>query len=175
MADKKNTLVREEDSVRPSRRRRSRARDDDDDDRLSREDDFEPRRRRRRRHADGDDEDDDGQPQVRRRARGRRGRPPLRDEFTDLGRGSGYAATETMAVALDIASRVLRGVVDNALDEDYSEPGDVVRGFTNEADLAAYDLVDELRRVPRRLDRRCDEGIRSPRAERGERKRHEDD
>jgi hypothetical protein len=97
------------------------------------------------------------------------------DEFSDLGRGTGYVGTESVAVAMDILSRVLRGAVDNLLDEDYSEPGDVLRGITNEADLAAYDLVDELRKAPRRLDKRFDEGIRSPRADRGERSRRSDD
>jgi hypothetical protein len=76
---------------------------------------------------------------------------------------------------MDMMSRVLRGAVDRAFDEDYGEPGDVVRGIANEADLAVYDLVDELREVPRRLDRRFDDAIRSPRADKGERARHDDD
>lgn len=70
---------------------------------------------------------------------------------------------------------MLRGAVDRAFDEDYNEPGDVVRGLANEADLAVYDLVDEVRTVPRRLDRRFEEAIRSPRADRGERSRRDEE
>jgi len=92
-----------------------------------------------------------------------------------LNRGGAFVAAEAVALTMDVFSRVLRGVVDRAFDEDYSEPGDLVRGFANEADLAGYDLVDELRRVPSRLERRFSDGIRSPRADRGERARHEDD
>jgi hypothetical protein len=76
---------------------------------------------------------------------------------------------------MDIFSRVLRNVVDRAFDEDYAEPGDVIRGLANEADLAGYDLVDEFRRVPRRLEGRFDDAIRSPRADRGERDRRSND
>lgn len=86
-----------------------------------------------------------------------------------------YVAAESVAIGFDMASKVLRGVVDRAFDEDYSQPGDVLRGLTNEADLAVYDLVDELRKVPRRLDRRFEDGIRSPRADRGERDRRKED
>lgn len=174
MAEQTNGLKREQGTVRP---RRSRARDDRDerddrddrgDRRLSVDDDWESDRRRR--------EDDDDEHSGRRRSRrASRGRPPLRDEFGDLNRGGAYVAAESVALSLDIFSRVLRGVVDRAFDEDYDEPGDVVRGLANEADLAAYDLVDEFRRVPRRLDKRFEDGIRSPRAQRGERARRDDD
>jgi len=163
MAEKSTGLKREKGTVRP---RRSRDRDRDDDRRLSLDDDWDADRRR---------EDDDDDDRGRRRRRGSRGRPPLRDEFGDLNRGGAYVTAESVALSLDIFSRVLRGVVDRAFDEDYDEPGDVVRGLANEADLAAYDFVDEMRRVPRRLDSRFEDGIRSPRAERGERARHEDD
>jgi hypothetical protein len=78
---------------------------------------------------------------------------------------------EAAAIAMDVVSRVLRGAIDRALDEDYAEPGDLVRGVANEADLAAYDLVDEMRQVPRRLSHRFETSLRSPRADRGERAR----
>lgn len=164
MSEQSTGLKREKGTVRPRRER-----DRDDDRKLSVDDDWDSDRRR------DDDEDDDDEDRGRRRNRRSRGRPPLRDEFGDLNRGGAYVAAESVALSLDIFSRVLRGVVDRAFDEDYDEPGDVVRGLANEADLAAYDLVDELRRVPRRLDKRFDDGIRSPRADRGERSRREDD
>ncbi len=176
MSDEDRKLVREEGSVRPRRRKgRSQRTREDDDGRLRRDDGWEGRRRRRDRRGGDDDDEDYRSRRESRRRRGRHGRPPLTDEFSDLGRGSGYVAAEAIAIGMDIASRVLRGAVDNALDEDYTEPGDVVRGLSNEADLAVYDLVDELRRVPRRFDRRFQEGIRSPRADRGERVRRDDD
>jgi len=103
-----------------------------------------------------------------------RGRPPLSQDFGDIGRGSVFVGIESAAIALDTLARVLRGAVDRAFDEDYDRPGDVVRGVANEADLAAYDLATELRGVPRRLARRFDESIRSPRADRGERERRAD-
>jgi hypothetical protein len=93
----------------------------------------------------------------------------------DLNRGVGFVGAESLAITMDIFSRVLKGVVDRAFDEDYSSPGDVARGLANEADLAVYDLVDELRVVPRRLDHRFEEAIRSPRANRGERARRSDE
>ena len=161
MAEQSSGLKREKGTVRPRR-----SRDRDDDRKLSLDED-----RDRRRDDDDDDDDDRG----RRSHRKNRGRPALRDEFGDLNRGGAYVAAESVALSLDIFSRVLRGVVDRAFDEDYDEPGDVIRGLANEADLAAYDMVDELRRVPRRLDKRFDDGIRSPRADRGERARHDDD
>jgi len=160
MAEQTDGLKREKGTARPQR-----SRDRDDDRRLAVDDDWEPRRRN-----DEDDED-----RNRRPRRGTRGRPPLRDEFGDLNRGGAYVAAESVALSLDIFSRILRGVVDRAFDEDYDEPGDVIRGLANEADLAAYDLVDEFRRVPGRLDKRFDEGIQSPRAQRGERARRDDD
>jgi hypothetical protein len=165
MAEQSSGLKREKGTVRPRR-----SRDRDDDRKLSLDDDRDDRRRR-----DDDDDDDDDDRGRRRHRRGTRGRPALRDEFGDLNRGGAYVAAESVALSLDIFSRVLRGVVDRAFDEDYDEPGDVIRGLANEADLAAYDMVDELRRVPRRLDKRFDDGIRSPRADRGERARHDDD
>ncbi len=138
-----------------------------------------PRSARRRRRGDDDWYDDEydegGDRPRRRRSRRGRGRTSVASEVRDLNRGGTYVAAETLAIGLDVTSRVLRGVVDRAFDEDYSEPGDVVRGLTNEADLAVYDLVDELRKVPRRLERRFEEGIHSPRAERGERDRRSDD
>jgi hypothetical protein len=121
-----------------------------------------------RRPRRDDEERDEG-----RRALPRRGRTGLREEFGDLNRGGAFVASESLAIAFDIAARVMRGAVDRAFDEDYSEPGDVIRGLANEADLTAYDLVDELRTVPRRLDRRFEEAIRSPRADRGERARRD--
>jgi hypothetical protein len=117
----------------------------------------------------GEEAEDDEAP----RRRERRGRTGLREEVNDLNRGGAYVAAESLAIAFDVASRVLRGAVDRAFDEDYEEPGDVVRGFANEADLAVYDLVDELRTVPRRLDHRFEDAIRSPRADRGERARRD--
>ena len=159
MAEESKGLVREQGTVRPRSERRTegRKRGSSVDDGWTRE--------------DRDDEADD-RPRGRR---GRRGRPPLQDEFGDLNRGSAFAAAESVALAMDIFSRVLRGVVDRAFDEDYKEPGDVLRGLANEADLAGYDLIDEVRRVPRRLDRRFEEGIRSPRANRGERAKRDED
>lgn len=164
MAEQSSGLKREKGTVRPRR-----TRDRDDDRKLSLDEDRDSDRGRR------DDDDDDDDRGRRRRRSGTRGRPALRDEFGDLNRGGAYVAAESVALSLDIFSRVLRGVVDRAFDEDYDEPGDVIRGLANEADLAAYDMVDEMRRVPRRLDKRFDDGIRSPRADRGERARHDDD
>lgn len=160
-------LKREKESVRPSRRRRSRtARDEGDRDLRvdARADD------------DDEDEEDDGVGRRGRRTRRRsRGRPPLRDEVQDLNRGGALAMAEGVALGLNIVSRVMQGAVDRAFDEDYSEPGDVVRGVVREADLVGYDMVDEFRRVPRQLDRTFEEGIRSPRADRGERWRRRND
>ncbi|MCU0691279.1 MAG: hypothetical protein MUF54_07755 [Polyangiaceae bacterium] len=164
MAEERTGLKREKGTVRPRcHESRRRERDDDQGLRLDTDD------------AVDDDDDDDRDRGLRRTRRGPGGRPPLRDELGDLRRGGAYVAAEAVAMSMDIFSRVLRGVVDRAFDEDYSEPGDVLRGLTNEADLAVYDLVGELRRVPRRLDKRFDEGIRSPRADRGERARRDDD
>ena len=170
MAEESSGLKREKGTVRP-RRESSDRRDRGEDRRLSVDEDWDMGGRRDRDDDDGDDNDRRG---SRRRGK-TRGRPPLRDEVGDLNRGGAFVAAETVALSLDIFSRVLRGVVDRAFDEDYDEPGDVVRGLANEADLAAYDIVDEMRRVPNRLDKRFADGIRSPRAERGERARHEDD
>lgn len=160
MTTEKKGLVREPGTVRPrtgrlERTRVERVRDRDDD-----------------RRRDVDEDDDQGRAD---RVHTRRGRPPLRDELGDLNRGGAFVAAESLAVAFDIVSRVLRGAVDRAFDEDYNEPGDVVRGLANEADLAAYDLVDEVRTVPRRLDRRFEDAIRSPRADRGERSRRDEE
>lgn len=118
--------------------------------------------------ADDRDRDDDG-----RGRRGRRGRPALTSEFGDLNRGVVFVGVETAAIALDVASRVLRGAIDRAFDEDYSSPGDIVRGLTGEADQAVYDLVDEMRGVPRRLSTRFEETLQSPRADQGERRRRD--
>lgn len=130
---------------------------------------------------DGPDErDDDGADEVvvRRRSPardgGRRGRPSLVREVNDVNRGLLYVGVESAAIAMDVAARILRGAVDRAFDEDYDSAGDVVRGLTGEADQAVYDLVGELRRVPRRLSHRFEEVARSPRAERGERQRRAD-
>lgn len=120
---------------------------------------------------------DEGDEREREPGRGRRawtrGRPPLREEMGDLGRGSIFVGVESAAIALDTVARVLRGAVDRAFDEDYERPGDLVRGVAGEADLAVYDLASELRNVPRRLSHRFDESIRSPRADRGARDRRE--
>jgi hypothetical protein len=105
---------------------------------------------------------------------GRRGRPPLSGEVTDLNRGAMIAGVESAAIVLDMASRVLRSAIDRAFDEDYSSPGDLVRGLADQADHGAFDVVGELRNVPRRLAHRFDESIRSPRADQGERQRRED-
>jgi hypothetical protein len=107
--------------------------------------------------------------------RGRQGRPPLLDEMGDINRGLVYVGVESTAIAMDIASRVLRGAIDRAFDEDYGSPGDIVRGIAGETDLAVYDLVSELRHVPRRLSYRFDDAVRSPRSDEGERKRKEDE
>ncbi|MBW2529231.1 MAG: hypothetical protein JRI23_33960 [Deltaproteobacteria bacterium] len=157
-------LKREQESVRPSRRRRpDRERD-------------EGRRERRLDARADDDEDDEDEPRRHRSTRRRhRGRPPLRDEVQDLNRGGALAMAEGVALTLNIASRIMQGAVDRAFDEDYSEPGDLMRGFVREADLIGYDMVDEFRRVPRQLDRTFEEGIRSPRADRGERWRRRND
>jgi hypothetical protein len=113
-----------------------------------------------------DDEDD-------RDGDGERRRPALMGEFGDLNRGVLFVGVESAAIALDVASRVLRGAIDRAFDEDYSSPGDIVRGLTGEADQAVYDLVDEMRAVPRRLSTRFEESMRSPRADQGERRRRD--
>jgi hypothetical protein len=114
----------------------------------------------------------EGRARIRR---GRQGRPPLLDEMGDINRGLVYVGVESTAIAMDIASRVLRGAIDRAFDEDYGSPGDIVRGIAGETDLAVYDLVSELRHVPRRLSYRFDDAVRSPRSDEGERKRKEDD
>jgi len=142
---------------------------------LARDDDDDVRDRDDRERDDRERDDDERSRRRRQRRRPRRGRPPLTDEVKDLNRGAAFVMAESVALGLNIASRVLRNAVDRAFDEDYSEPGDVVRGLTDEADLAAYDVVDELRRVPRRLDRRFEDAIRSPRADRGERARRRND
>ena len=120
----------------------------------------------------------DDEPEDAPRARGgrdrwTRGRPTLAQDYGDVGRGSLFVGIESAAIALDTMSRVLRAAVDRAFDEDYEQPGDVIRGVANEADLAAYDLASELRGVPRRLAHRFDDAVRSPRADRGERERRD--
>jgi hypothetical protein len=174
MAEEKMGLKREKDKVRPSRGRRAR-RDRDEEERDLRLDDRDRDRDRDRDDEDDYDDEEDERGGRRRRRRRHRGRPPLRDEFQDLNRGSALALAEGVALTLNIASRVLQGAVDRAFDEDYDEPGDVLRSTVREADLVGYDLVDELRRVPRQLDRTFEEGIRSPRADRGERWRRRND
>ena len=113
---------------------------------------------------------DSGERGERGRSR-RSGRPEIMGEVNDLNRSVAFAGIEAAAIAMDVFSRVLRGAVDRALDEDYQEPGDIVRGVANEADLAAFDLVDEMRQVPRRLSHRFETSLKSPRADRGERAR----
>jgi hypothetical protein len=126
----------------------------------------------------GRDEDGADEVVVRRRSPardgGRWGRPSLVREINDVNRGLLYVGVESAAIAMDVAARILRGAVDRAFDEDYDSAGDVVRGLTGEADKAVYDLVGELRRVPRRLSHRFEEVARSPRAEQGERQRRAD-
>ena len=107
--------------------------------------------------------------------RGRTGRPPLLAEVGDINRGLVFVGVESTAIAMDIVSRVLRGAIDRAFDEDYENPGDIVRGIAGETDLAVYDLVSELRHVPRRLSYRFDDAVRSPRSDEGERKRKSDE
>lgn len=151
-------LVRESVSLRPRTGRVERARGlERDESPETREPASEPRARRSPEHS------------------GRRGRPPLVEELGDLNRGGAYVAVESVAIAMDVFSKVLRNAVDRAFDEDYSSPGDMVRGLTSEADLAVYDLADELRTVPRRLDHRFEDALRSPRAARGERNRREEE
>jgi hypothetical protein len=146
-------LVREEGTTR-ARGRLERARDDEGE--------------RERERGRGDDRRDEAP-----RRNGRTGRVGLRDEFADLNRGAAFMGVESTAIALDVLSRVLRRAVDRAFDEDYERPGDVIRGVTRELDDAGYDMTTELRAVPRRLSRRFDESLRSPRADRGERDRRE--
>ncbi len=174
MAEQSKGLQREKESALPRRRRRgSRERQERDERRLDRD---ERRRSRVEARASGEDEEAGERERGRRpRERYRHGRPPLADEVKDLNRGGAVALAEGVALTLDMFSRVLQGAVDRAFDEDYAEPGDLLRGAAREADLVGYDLVDELRRVPRQLDRRFEEGIRSPRAERGERWRRQYD
>jgi hypothetical protein len=151
-------LVREEGTVRPRTGRLERGRGD-----------------REAEGRTGEGEEGSRRERVRHEHRsGRRGRPALIDEVGDLNRGTTMVAVESVAIAMDVLAKVLRGAVDRAFDEDYSSPGDLVRGLAGEVDLAAYDLVDELRTVPRRLDHRFEDAIRSPRADRGERARRED-
>lgn len=157
MSEARKGLVREEGSARPRTGRLERARDRDEVE------------------VEAEDQTDERPRHRAPRDRVRSGRPQVMEEVQDLGRGGSMMAVETAAIALDIASHVLRGAVDRAFDEDYSSPGEVVRGLANEADLAVYDLVDELRTVPRRLDRRFEESIRSPRADRGERRRRDEE
>lgn len=151
MAEKR--LVREPGTVHPRRGRMERAegaRDESDD------------------RGERDDRDDEG-----RGRRGRRGRPALSSEFNDVNRGVLFVGVESAAIAFDVVSRVLRGAIDRAFDEDYSSPGDIVRGLTGEADQAVYDLVDEMRGVPRRLSTRFEDSMQSPRADQGERRRRD--
>lgn len=144
-----------------------------------------PRARGRVERADGGDDDvrrargeDEGESPDGRRGRGRdeargedRGRPAIMGEVGDLNRSFAFVGLEAAAIAMDVASRVLRGAIDRAFDEDYAEPGDLVRGVANEADLAAFDLIDEVRQVPRQLSHRFESSLRSPRADKGERRR----
>lgn len=130
-------------------------------------------RRGRMERAEGAREDEDDSHGDRHERRGRRGRPALMSEFGDLNRGVLFVGVESAAIALDVASRVLRGAIDRAFDEDYSSPGDIVRGLTGEADQAVYDLVDEMRAVPRRLSSRFEDSMQSPRADQGERRRRD--
>ncbi|RYE94599.1 MAG: hypothetical protein EOO75_01520, partial [Myxococcales bacterium] len=157
MADKR--LVREPGTVHPRHGRLERAAGDSEGVRT--EADGWERDRSPRSTRGGRDEGE------RAGARGRRGRPQLSGEFGDLNRGALFVGIESAAVALDVASRVLRGAIDRAFDEDYSSPGDIVRGLTGEADQVGYDLVSELRAVPRRLSTRFDDAMQSPRAEQG--------
>ncbi len=151
-AKPKTRLTREPGTVRPRARGR-----------VERADDAEP-------EARGASADERGERGERGRAR-RSGRPEIMGEVNDLNRSVAFAGIEAAAIAMDVFSRVLRGAVDRALDEDYQEPGDIVRGIANEADLAAFDLVDEMRQVPRRLSHRFESSLKSPRADRGERAR----
>lgn len=161
MTEKKR-LVRETTSLRPRSAR------------LEREGAAGASERDRDRDRDlGRVREEGGEPRARVR-RGRQGRPPLLDEMGDINRGLVYVGVESTAIAMDIASRVLRGAIDRAFDEDYGSPGDIVRGIAGETDLAVYDLVSELRHVPRRLSYRFDDAVRSPRSDEGERKRKED-
>ncbi len=169
----KKGLTREEGTVRPRTGRLERNRRGDRSSRLHRTE-----RVNRVNRADREDEDsafDEGARHSQRRDRGSRN-ITVKDELMDLNRGGAYMAAESVAMSLDVFSRVLRGVVDRAFDDDYNQPGDIIRNVSNEADLAVYDLVDELRHVPRHLQRRFQDGIRSPRADRGERdrRRHKD-
>ena len=161
MTTEKKGLQREPGTVRPRTGRIERTRVE--------------RVRDREDRPDREEREERDEESPRREPRARKGRPPLREELGDINRGGAFVATESVAIAFDIVSRVLRGAVDRAFDEDYNEPGDVVRGLANEADLTVYDLVDEMRSVPRRLDRRFEEAIRSPRADRGERARRDED
>lgn len=133
-----------------------------------------PRRGRLERAEEARPGEDGEESEGRRSRQGRRGRPAVLGEVGDLNRGVLFAGVESAAIALDVASRVLRGAIDRAFDEDYSTPGDLVRGVTGEADQTVYDLVDELRSVPRRLSTRFEDSMRSPRAEQGERRRRGD-
>lgn len=168
MTEEKKGLVREQGNVRPRTGRVERCKIDERDAR----DEDDGRGLRVERAAD-DDTEADGTRARRRSRRGVRGRPPLRDEVGDLNRGAAFVGAESVAIAVDVFSRVLRGIVERAFDEDYVEPGDVARGLANEADLAAYDVVDEMRSVPHKLERRFQQAIRSPRADRGERARRD--
>ena len=172
MADKR--LVREPGTVHPRRGRLERAPGaesaDATDARAGRREagGWERERVGRGERAERGDRTDDTEGRG-----GRRGRPALLGEVGDLNRGALFAGVESAAIALDVASRVLRGAIDRAFDEDYNSPGDIVRGVTGEVDQAGFDLVGELRRVPRRLAGRFDEAMRSPRADQGERRRRD--
>ena len=96
------------------------------------------------------------------------------EDMTDINRGMMMVSVESAAIAMDIISRVLRGAVDRAFDEDYENPGDIVQGLAGETDLAVHDLVTELRNVPRRLTRKFDDAVRTPTSDQGERKRRAD-
>lgn len=166
-------LEREPGTVRP-RGRGDRERDERGvGDARGGRDDVGPRRARgegedrplRGDHGRGDDGRDGGG----------RGRGALMGEVNDINRSMGFVGLEAAAIAMDVASRVLRGAIDRAFDEDYQEPGDLVRGLANEADLAAFDLIDEARQVPRQLSHRFESSLRSPRADRGERARRKAD
>ena len=156
MAEKR-TLVREPGTARPRAGRLERAAG-------AREGEEEPARLGELRG--------NGEASERRGRRGERGRPSLSSEFADVNRGVLFVGIESAAIAMDVASRVLRGAVDRAFDEDYTSPGDLMRGLAGEGDHAIFDLVAELRNVPRRLSHRFEEAVRSPRADQGVRQRH---
>ena len=143
----------------------------DESNKFVREESPVQRRRGARRRAAASEEGDDA-PRERRHGRVVRGKRGIRDEIYDLNRGAAYVGIEGIAAGVDIATRVLRNSVDRAFNQNYRNPGDLLRGVGRDIGDTAHDVIDGVKEVPNRLNDSFYEAV--PRAEqqdRGERYR----